>query len=87
LNNFFLDKGKKGCIKIRINNVLSEDDQFLRAEGKAELIQYLKHALNPLHVYCRLCDLGIARERALMVCRIYERFIFRLFANPWRVRD
>jgi len=37
----------------------------------------LKHYLNPLHIYCRLRDMGIARGWAISVCRIYERSIFR----------
>ena len=37
----------------------------------------LKHYFNPLHIYCRLRDMGIAKGRAISVCRIYERSIFR----------
>jgi len=51
------------------------------------LFQYLKHALNPLHVYCRLCDLGMTRQKAIALCRIYERYFFRFFTHPARVRD
>ena len=37
----------------------------------------LKHYMNPLHVYCRLRDLGIGKEPATCLCRIYERIIFK----------
>jgi hypothetical protein len=37
----------------------------------------LKHYFNPLHIYCRLRDMGIAKGRVISVCRIYERSIFR----------
>lgn len=37
----------------------------------------LQHYLNPLHIYCRLRDMGIAKQMALFICRLYERFIFR----------
>jgi len=36
----------------------------------------IKHYLNPLHVYCRLRDLGLAKGPAAFLCRIYERTIF-----------
>ena len=38
----------------------------------------LKHYLNPLHVYCRLRDLGLAKGQAVMICKVYEKTIFRL---------
>jgi len=37
----------------------------------------LKHYLNPLHVYCRLRNLGLTKGHAGYICRIYERAIFR----------
>jgi hypothetical protein len=37
----------------------------------------LKHYINPLHVYCRLRDLGMGKESACFLCRIYERFVFK----------
>jgi hypothetical protein len=39
----------------------------------------LKHYLNPLHVYCRLRDLGMGKGTAVFLCRIYEHSIFRPF--------
>ena len=47
----------------------------------------LQHYLNPLHVYCRMRDMGIAKETARYLCRIYERAIFRPFLGKrasWR---
>jgi len=35
-----------------------------------------KHYMNPLHVYCRLRDLGVPKGTATVVCRFYE---FRVF--------
>ncbi|SPD76104.1 conserved hypothetical protein [uncultured Desulfobacterium sp.] len=35
--------------------------------------------MNPLHVYCRLRDMGIKRSIALHVCRVYERVVFKKF--------
>jgi len=39
----------------------------------------LKHYLNPLHVYCRLRDLGMTKGVAVSLCKLYERMVFRLF--------
>jgi hypothetical protein len=38
----------------------------------------MRHFLNPLHIYCRLRDVGIAKGIAVFLCRNYERSIFRL---------
>lgn len=43
-----------------------------------QLKDLLQHALNPLHVYCRLCSRGWPPARAQRVCRLYERFVYRL---------
>ena len=37
----------------------------------------IKHYMNPLHIYCRLRGLGLAKAPAASLCRIYERIIFR----------
>ncbi|MDD4649938.1 MAG: hypothetical protein PHO79_08010 [Desulfoplanes sp.] len=36
----------------------------------------VQHYCNPLHVYCRLRELGIASSVALRMCTIYEKIIF-----------
>lgn len=38
----------------------------------------LQHYLNPVHVYCRLRDLGLDRDRAKTICAAYERYIYRV---------
>ena len=41
------------------------------------VVRELKHYVNPLHIYCRLRDMGIAERWAKSLCRTYERSIFR----------
>ena len=41
----------------------------------------IKHYMNPLHIYCRLRDIGITKGTAMFLCRIYERSIFRHFLD------
>jgi len=36
-----------------------------------------RHYFNPLHVYCRLRDIGLGSTGARRLCRAYERFFFR----------
>ena len=36
----------------------------------------IQHYLNPLHIYCRLRDMGIPKWVAVSLCRVYERDIF-----------
>lgn len=35
------------------------------------------HWVNPLHLYCRLMDLGLRREYSEMVCKCYEVVLFQ----------
>lgn len=37
----------------------------------------LRHLLNPLHVYCRLLDMGVPTVRARAICARYER-VYRM---------
>jgi len=37
----------------------------------------LQHYLNPLHIYCRLVDIGIPRSIAVSFCKTYERLVFK----------
>ena len=37
-----------------------------------------QHVFNPLHVYCRLKDMGLSAPVAQRMCRAYERYVFRL---------
>ena len=39
----------------------------------------VKHILNPLHVYCRLRDIGLPKAPACFLCKVYERIIFRKY--------
>ncbi len=38
----------------------------------------LQHRLNPLHVYCRLREMGLSGPAAQRMCGFYERFVYRL---------
>jgi len=38
-----------------------------------------KHILNPLHIYCRLRDIGLTKGAAGFICRFYERAIFNRY--------
>jgi len=37
----------------------------------------MRHYLNPLHVYCRLLNVGLNRKAARSISRWYERAIFK----------
>ena len=41
----------------------------------------LTHRLNPLHVYCRLRDMGLPGALARCLSRGYERVLFRPLAG------
>jgi hypothetical protein len=39
----------------------------------------LKHYINPLHIYCRLRNLGFAKSWAGFLVRVYERRVFNKY--------
>lgn len=45
---------------------------------------WLLHRTNPLHVYCRLMDLGLGRSVSRRVCRFYERHVFPAGRREWK---
>lgn len=40
----------------------------------------LMHHCNPLHLYCRLCDIGLPAALARLLCAGYERTLYRPLA-------
>lgn len=40
------------------------------------LRNYLQHRFNPVHLYCRLRDLGLGKSKARKMCSAYERFVY-----------
>ncbi len=43
--------------------------EFLMARFRS----YLQHRLNPLHIYCRLCERGFSSRAARRLSSVYER--------------
>jgi hypothetical protein len=41
----------------------------------------LQHYMNPMHIYCRLRDLGLDKSQAIHLSRAYEWAIFKAFAR------
>ena len=41
------------------------------------LHRHLQHLLNPLHLYCRLMQAGLAQPVARRLCLVYERTVYR----------
>jgi len=60
-----------------INNHLSLFTASVEYMLNALMGKIIKHYMNPLHIYCRLRGLGLAKTPASSLCRVYERIIFR----------
>lgn len=41
------------------------------------LLDRIRHLLNPLHVYCRLTSLGMPSRVARTICRTYETRVYK----------
>lgn len=39
----------------------------------------LRHYFNPLHIYCRLRDIGISKSLSLSIIKWYELLIYKHF--------
>ena len=44
-----------------------------------QIMGAIMHYMNPLHIYCRMRDMGIAKGIAMFLCQIYESCIFKHF--------
>ena len=44
----------------------------------------LQHRANPLHVYCRLMDLGIGRFLSRKLCVFYEKHLYPPGRREWK---
>lgn len=36
----------------------------------------IQHYGNPLHLYCRLRDLGVNKRKSALLCKLYEEWIW-----------
>jgi hypothetical protein len=41
------------------------------------LLDKIRHHLNPMHVYCRLTELGISSKHAKGLCKIYDAIFYK----------
>jgi len=47
---------------------------------------WVQHKTNPLHVYCRLIDLGLSAHLSKRLGILYERHLYSSFVKGIRVR-
>lgn len=49
------------------------------------MINSILHKLNPLHIYCRMCDINISTPKAnRKLCLLYEKIIFKILLKILR---
>lgn len=77
--DLFIKVGLETAIDKRGYSGTNGDVQF--SNFKELIIGETKHILNPLHVYCRLIDIGLSKSIAKTVCSFYERTLFRTFIS------
>jgi len=37
----------------------------------------IQHYINPLHIYCRLVEAGGDKRKSMLICKCYEKSIFK----------
>lgn len=45
------------------------------------------HFMNPLHIYCRLRNLGVPKAKARRICETYEFSLFNHFTGKRRKKS
>lgn len=45
----------------------------------------IQHSMNPLHIYCRLMDMGLKRRGSWFLIRYYEILIYRWLVAMTRI--
>jgi hypothetical protein len=50
------------------------------------LENWVQHKMNPLHIYCRLIDLGVHEEFSKKCGVFYEKYIYHYLMCDLRVR-
>ncbi len=68
-----LDSG--GIVPALVRQEFWEKTNYLRLF----MVSAIKHYTNPLHIYCRLRDMGLRKRPAAFLCRIYERAVFKRY--------
>lgn len=67
------DKWFVDCLYIPADELIKT---IIRTKTKL-LVLSLEHRINSLHIYCRLCDIGINKKIARKCCKCYEIAISR----------
>lgn len=70
--NWALSGGPGGGLDLYARLSVSRSSVFMR-----QIRDFMQHMFNPLHVYCRLKDMGVAAPTAHRVTRAYERLVWR----------
>lgn len=56
-----------------------QQQEFIRGILMKKISLYIQHCSNPLHVYCWLIKTGLSQSFSMLLCKGYERYIFRWF--------
>ncbi len=67
---------KKLCTTARLAGF---SHRFPRSRPMRTVRFFVQHYFNPLHVYCRLREIGVNTCTAQRFCTVYERFVYRAF--------
>ena len=55
----------------------------MKIMNKLTLLDRMRHQLNPMHVYCRLTELGISPNHAKGLCKMYEAIFYKSIFGRW----
>ena len=62
------------------------DSSLSFEERVSDIALYVQHWLNPLHIYCRLIDLGCKKGPSINLCRVYDSRLYDPFIKPATIK-
>lgn len=56
-----------------------------RVIATIRLMLSIQHSMNPLHLYCRLMDMGFKKRHSILLARYYEILVYKCLVLLTRI--
>ncbi len=76
----FLKSSNDGTIDEKVQD-FEVNEETLKKLGLTKEEAYFFHSYNPIHLYCRLRDMGMEKMQAKRLVRVYEKNIYEGIVN------
>jgi len=63
--------------------ITDTDRKVAKKTGKSEVYHVFERLYNPLHLYCKLREIGIKKDVAKALCENYENYVYLPVVGHW----